>query len=271
MPKDQLEQQTEQDEFDAAWNGVDDIEESTDDEGDTSEDAADVEEDELDEELDEQESDDEADDTDEEGEADESQPEPDDKETQRLKSWEGRLKAEETRIKRDREEWERRQQETYANKNDGDNPDQDTDNSPDEFESEFPEFAQYAKQQAVAQTKPLQDKLTAYEQEKAQQQAEAHTNRIKASHPDAFDVAQSPAFDEWIENQPFKVAQQYIQVKQQGTADEVIAMLDDFKSQSTKPKPKPTPPSSVKTRRTAKPKGRVAKSDFDGAWDEATS
>lgn len=265
MPKDDLELQA-QDEFDAAWN-----EDATDnddqhDEGDTSYDAADDEQYELDDEQTDEQEEAEMD----EGEADEDDAEPnDDKETQRLKSWEGRLRAEEARIKREREEWERRHKETYPdNENQADNYEQDTDDSgPDEFESEFPEFAEYAKRKI----EPLQQKLSAYEQEKARLATEVHAKRITASHPDAFELAQSQEFDAWIESQPFKTAQQYFHIKQQGSAEEVIAMLDDFKSQTKRSTPQAQHPSSVKTRRTAKPKGRVAKDDFDGAWADATS
>jgi hypothetical protein len=278
MPKDELELnagQLEAKAFDDAWN--DDAPDTDDFEDDVNDDTSDqeAEDDDTDEdstdELEEESDEDESDDQDEEesAETDEDAELPtDDKDAQRLKSWEGRLKADETRLKREREELERKQKEGKQPEDNESNDEQDTDNGPDEFEEEFPEVADYLKKRI----QPLQEQLSQSQLKQQQEAAKAHINRITASHPDALTVAGSEDFKSWIDDQPYKKAKDYVHVQQNGTPEQVMAMLVDFKkhkSESPSPAPAKQPSSVVKTRRTAKPKGRVSKADFDGAWDSA--
>lgn len=280
MPKDELELNAEQLEakaFDDAWN--DDAPDTDDFEDDVNDDTSDQEAedddtdedstDELEEESDEDESDDQ--DEDESTETDDDvEPPTDDKDAQRLKSWEGRLKADEARLKREREELESKQKEGKQPEGNESDDEQDTDNGPDEFEEEFPEVADYLKKHI----QPLREQLSQSQLKQQQEANEAHINRITASHPDALTVAGSEDFKSWIDDQPYKKAKDYVHVQQNGTPEQVIAMLDDFKkhkSESTKSAPTKQPSSVVKTRRTARPKGRVSKDDFDGAWEEANS
>jgi hypothetical protein len=280
MPKDELELNADQLEakaFDDAWNDdapdTDDFEDDTDD--DTSDQEAvedDIDEDstdELEEEGDEDESDDQGEEEPEETD-DNVEQSTEDKEAQRLKSWEGRLKADDARLKKEREELLRKSTEGKQREGDESNDEQDTGNSPDAFEEEFPEVADYLNKHI----QPLREQLSKSQLEQQQKAQEAHVNRITASHPDAITVVGSEGFQSWIDDQPYKAAKEYVHVQQNGTPEQVVAMLDDFKkhkSESTKPAPTKQPSSVVKTRRTAKPKGRVSKNDFDGAWEEANS
>lgn len=54
--------------------------------------------------------------------------------------------------------------------------------------------------------------------------AKEHYRQIYAAHPDANDVVQSPAFNEWIRQHS-----QYARVLADGTTHEVISMLSNFK------------------------------------------
>ena len=264
MPRDELTISAEQEDikaFDDAWNeDVTDDDFEYEDDGDTSDEEAaegDEFEGDTDDELDESEDDDQADEN--------TNKEDESKEQQRYKSWEGRLKAEENRLKAEREEFERKQKEGQQQKEPQSDDEQDTDDSPDEFEEEFPEVADYLKKHI----QPLREQLTQSQIEQQRKAEEAHINRIVASHPDALEVAQSDSFKSWIEDQPYKKATEYVHIQQNGTPEQVIAMLDDFKQHKPN-KPRPNSASSVvKTRRTAKPRGHVAKDDFDGAWEEA--
>lgn len=280
MPKNELELNADQVEakaFDDAWNDdapdnddfEDDVDDDTSDQEAEDDDTDEDSTDELEEESDEDEPDDQ--DEDESTETDDEAEQPtNDKDAQRLKSWEGRLKADEARLKREREALESKQKEGKQPEGNESEDEQDTDNGPDEFEEEFPEVADYLKKHI----QPLREQLSQSQLKQQQEAAEAHINRITASHPDALKVAESEDFKSWIDDQPYKKAKDYVHVQQNGTPEQVIAMLDDFKkhkSESTKSAPTKQPSSVVKTRRTAKPKGRVSKNDFDGAWEEANS
>ena len=272
MPKDELEVNTlelAEKEFDDAWNddanGEDDsFDDDVDD--DTSDEEA-VEDDEGEDGTDELEG---GSDNDEDTDSSDSGLNDLSKDEQRLKSWEGRLKADEARLKQEREKLETPRMDSNDDDGGDDDDNQDTgdDDSPDEFEEEFPEVADFVKKHI----QPIQEQLSKAQLEQQKKAEEAHFKRITVSHPDAFDVAKSEDFKTWIEDQPFRKAQEYLQVQQAGTPEQVISMLDDFKS--NKPNKSnaaltKSPSNVVKTRRTAKPKGRVGKNDFDGAWEAA--
>lgn len=65
---------------------------------------------------------------------------------------------------------------------------------------------------------------------------ELHYARIYSAHPDASEVAGSQKFKSWIAGQPSHLRTAYENVISSGTADQVIAMLNDFKS-SQSPSP----------------------------------
>lgn len=76
----------------------------------------------------------------------------------------------------------------------------------------------------------LQSALAPYEKREAQTATDAHYNAIYAAHPDADSVAQSQELAEWIESQPTFVRGSMSAVMQQGSTDQVIELLDAFKS-----------------------------------------
>lgn len=89
---------------------------------------------------------------------------------------------------------------------------------------------------------PVRKQLT--EREQAEQDraariaAEQHAAAIAAKHPDWLTVGKSPAFNAFIDRLPPWQKQSAIRVTQAGTAEEVVSLLDTFKS-SNQPLPIP--------------------------------
>lgn len=78
----------------------------------------------------------------------------------------------------------------------------------------------------------MDQKLKPIEENRQKQLAQEHFNRILTAHPDANQVADSPELATWIEKQPTFVRNAYLGVLQQGTADQVVELLDTYKAQS---------------------------------------
>lgn len=79
-------------------------------------------------------------------------------------------------------------------------------------------------QQILAQ---VQQQMAPIQQATAQSQEALYWNTIAAAHPDFREVA--PALPAWIENQPFKVAQQYLAQYQSGNPADAVALLAAYK------------------------------------------
>lgn len=90
---------------------------------------------------------------------------------------------------------------------------------------------------------PLQQQLHAGE-------AQTHIQTILAAHPDAADVGKSEAMQQWIASQPSFAQRAIENVLANGSAKEVVEVLDSFKAATTaanvqkpkddtKPDPKP--------------------------------
>lgn len=80
------------------------------------------------------------------------------------------------------------------------------------------------RQEILAQ---VQQQMAPIQQVTAQSQEALYWNTISTAHPDFREVA--PALPEWIENQPFKVAQQYMAQYQSGNAADAVALLSAYK------------------------------------------
>ena len=79
-------------------------------------------------------------------------------------------------------------------------------------------------------------------QAQAQQtEAQKHFQTILTAHPDAQSVAESAELAKFIDSQPSFVRQQYQAVIQQGSAAQVIELLDVFKAATGKTQPSATP------------------------------
>lgn len=113
---------------------------------------------------------------------------------------------------------------------------------------------------------------------------EAHTSRIASKHADYVDVVNSDDFSQWLSRGvTYDEGKKFRQVIQQGSANQVIEMLDAFKG-SRQPKPKQNATDDSERRRqqldaaatvrhrSVMPKHNrpVDQNDYDGAWNEAT-
>lgn len=112
-----------------------------------------------------------------------------------------------------------------------------------------------------------------------------HWRRIKAKHGDLFakdeNVLQDPTlFNQWISSQPPLIKKQFEGYVQKGTTDEIIEMLDLYKSsvKSKQSKSKESLDQQASDLEAVehhpgnppKDKGTKDKDDFDGGWEEAT-
>lgn len=209
------------------------------------------------------------------------EPEPDykalfEREQQRFRSFEGRYRKE-------KELWEQGAQAPKA-------PDPEPPKAPDpedEFLQKFTEtynddvvkavriisareaqrIASELRSQAI---EPLQSTLV-------ETARDAHFRTISSAHQDWQNVVGSEQFANWVESQPSVIRRAYQGVLQQGTAPEVVEMLDAYRSSRAAPPPAPPPKvdatrakaaSAVKTSHGTMPKQRVAADDFDAAWAE---
>lgn len=73
----------------------------------------------------------------------------------------------------------------------------------------------------------VQQQMAPIQQATAKSQEAMHWGSIAAAHPDYQTVAD--ALPEWIESQPFKVAQQYMNAYQGGSTAEVVALISAYK------------------------------------------
>ncbi|WP_347455694.1 hypothetical protein [Acinetobacter thermotolerans] len=74
--------------------------------------------------------------------------------------------------------------------------------------------------------------LAPLQQQQQLSAAEAHFAAIHEKHPDAESIAESQEFDQWLKSQPSIVQGAYQQVLEQGSAQEVIELLDLYKGQN---------------------------------------
>lgn len=123
-------------------------------------------------------------------------------------------------------------------------------------------------EQDAADEQDEEDRL----REEALKAQQAHINAISAKHADWAEHV--GALDDWIKTLPGEDALKYARIKERGNADEVVAMLDAYKS-SKRGGNKQTNDdadamAAVRHRSSGRrPKALADKNDFDAAWDEA--
>lgn len=226
------------------------------------------------------------------------------KELQRTKSWEGRITAANQKAKEAEERIALLEQELTALRNvddageepatgqkEGEDPTA-GDEELQEFSKEFPDIAKPVEKLVKKAVGKVEKTLKKKEDEDAKEAYDAmvkeHFDKIGEAHPDFRDVFGDQKITEWIDSKPPHIAVGLRVVVKQGTADEVIAMLDNFKEETAEgekdpegesPDPK-TPADSKKkelekmvavdpSSTTPKTTAGVNKNDFDSAWDEA--
>ena len=225
------------------------------------------------------------------------------KEQQRTKSWEGRItaanrKAEEAEARIKLLEEELAALRTVDTPADPEASPIEEDEEYKQFQQDFPDVAGPVEQLVKAEVGKVKEKLTKKEKEEQKKQEEdeeearkqfikEHFDTIGKSHPDYQEIFDNPKLPTWIEEQPPIVRAGLQAVVQHGTAEEVIALIDDFKeflgvSKTKDEASDPTTQNPTKKTNdlekmvavdpaTTKIDGTVKKNmdDFDSAWDEA--
>ncbi len=123
-----------------------------------------------------------------------------------------------------------------------------------ELDDLYPEIADVLKpivarlQSDVAQAKVRFERM---DETEAQASARRHAEAIQSAHPDAYAIAQSPAFSDWIAQQP----PLFQQAVRQGSAADVVFVLDHYKAHIGKPPAVSVPvtPTVADARRAATP------------------
>lgn len=110
-----------------------------------------------------------------------------------------------------------------------------------------------------------------------------HWSAIKSAHND-FDDLKSE-LRPWAESLPYADAVKYLHAIQKGNSQEVIEMIDAYKSSRSTDQPPADPPdnsqsnkrqqqldanSGARSRGGGRPAAKADKDDYDGAWEEAT-
>jgi len=158
------------------------------------------------------------------------------------------------------------------------------------FFEEYPEMekpvAALARKIAAEQVKAIEDKydteLASLKKATAMSATEQHFAKIAAAHPDYEQVGKSAEFNAWIEGQPSYIRGSIENIVQQGSADEIIEVLSNYKSSTGLNKERKLKEDANKKADSimavrSLPGGPVQKqrqpdsSDFDSAWNEATS
>lgn len=96
-----------------------------------------------------------------------------------------------------------------------------------------------------------------------------HFQTIESVHPDIYEINESPAFEAWIESRPVHLRPAYQRVREQGSPQEVISLLDEYKQASKPPKGSPSGAPRVDAATAVKPRrgGMPAKQE-PGASDD---
>jgi len=210
---------------------------------------------------------------------------------QKMRSWEGRLRKSSEELEQERqarEELDRRLAALEQQSKDGDR--QKLQEWMDDYgdDEEFSHITSVVrdrlkaldpdtaaeKSDAAGQSENAdQDAAGKTELSEADEEVKAHFATIEEKHSDWKDLVED--LDAWIEELPGKQALKYSRVKEEGTAEEVVAMLDELKASKQRDDKHNDDDdadamAAVRHRSGGKrPKGRADKNDFDGAWTEA--
>ncbi|MBI9113135.1 hypothetical protein [Maridesulfovibrio ferrireducens] len=118
-------------------------------------------------------------------------------------------------------------------------------------------------------------------------ETDAHVSQIYSEVPDYKDLTTNPNraqesveyhqnLREWVSGQPYNVAAKHFHAIEQGTPQEVAALLKEFNSAkgsasssvSEKTRQDADAALAVKSKNTPLPKSKGSKDDFDAGWDE---
>lgn len=153
-----------------------------------------------------------------------------------------------------------------------------------DFANDYPEIAEQLRSFAEFQDKNFQDtlsqRISPVEQEITNRAQQEHIGAIKRVHADMSELVDSGKVKDWIDSvsaQDPLLADSYMNAYSQGTPEQVINLLNGYKSnltaQETRKKEtvrdEALAATAVRSRPSgAIPKGKPNKNDFDAAWDE---
>lgn len=89
---------------------------------------------------------------------------------------------------------------------------------------------------------------------------ESHEDRIKRAHPDVEDILKEGKLDEWQASLPYVAREGVKYVRNYGTADEVVEMLNQYKADT-----QPSKPEKTKTKKKKAPKSENPDAILDDA------
>lgn len=89
--------------------------------------------------------------------------------------------------------------------------------------------------------------LAPLQQREQQLLVEQHFNTIYTAHPDADSITESQEFSQWIEQQPSFMQSAYRTVMEQGSAQDVVQLLEMYKQQTGLNQPVQQPATKEKT------------------------
>lgn len=133
----------------------------------------------------------------------------------------------------------------------------------------------------------VKQQLQPLKQSADENEVQKHNSAITSAHPDAFTLVESQEFSTWLEAQDEVAKEAYQGVLKQGTARQVIGMLNSFKKSTTAPTP-PNPeqgkdPAAARREQQMKSVAGIptrgapasahgsSKNDFDAGFDAAAA
>lgn len=146
---------------------------------------------------------------------------------------------------------------------------------------EFTSFVEETKKEILTQLEPATSLVKETKEEREIAAHEAHFQTIRNSHSDFEVYRDNGAIIKWIESKPSYLRKGMMETYNQGEAEDVVGLLDDFKAESNiQPSSKVVPLDSKKEQRRqalTPPQSRKSAintnisvaDDFEGAFDEA--
>jgi hypothetical protein len=162
------------------------------------------------------------------------------KEQQRFKSLEGRFRVEKERWDELKGQLDNLREGSQGQGNRSSREEtEEADEALTAFLEEFPDIADPVQKLITQQ---VQDALSQFQNEQLaptaeqvqEMTAERHFKAIGEKHPDFKDLAVSGEIDEWIGSLPRIDQRNYLRVRQEGSTEEVIELLDRFKADTGK-------------------------------------
>jgi len=137
------------------------------------------------------------------------------------------------------------------------------------------------KDEVTAQLGPAAKLVTDTQVEREARAVELHFNTIKGAHEDFEKYRDDGSVLKWIETKPKYMQKSMLETYQQGTADDIVDLLTDFKTENnlapqgnvvnmnSRKADKKAALSAVNTRRGAVNASMTVANDYEGAFDEA--